>query len=185
MFASIRPDAQPGSLCVNAGKGIRVNEARVGAYMEAIEYAFAEYHRASLKVSLIPAGNVYLGRKRPQSILDFCPVMNAEIDLDGPIASVKAKEISSGKTFQVPAELVFLPFPLQLGGARYFALTQTDWLRNSVLEATVHGLVSDRRDISSFQAIKDDSSIVSNQSLRIDYRWNQDFLGGMSFTFAR
>ena len=41
VFASIRPDAQPGSLCVNAGKGITVGEARAGAYMEAIEYAFA------------------------------------------------------------------------------------------------------------------------------------------------
>src|SRR3954464_14840334 len=109
VFASIRPDAQRGSLCVNAGKGLRVNEARVGAYMEAIEYAFAEYNRASLKVSMIPAGDVYLGRTHPQSILDFCPVMNAEIDLDENIACVKAKEISSGRMFQVPAELVFLP----------------------------------------------------------------------------
>ncbi|HSE22879.1 MAG TPA: hypothetical protein VLB68_14525, partial [Pyrinomonadaceae bacterium] len=45
VFASIRPEAHPGSLCVNAGKGITVAEARVGAYMEAVEYAFAEYNR--------------------------------------------------------------------------------------------------------------------------------------------
>ena len=42
VFASIRPDALPGSLCVNAGKGMSVDEARVGAYMEAIEFAFAD-----------------------------------------------------------------------------------------------------------------------------------------------
>jgi ribosomal protein S12 methylthiotransferase accessory factor len=167
VFASIRPDAQPGSLCVNAGKGTRVNEARVGAYMEAIEYAFAEYNRASLKVSLTAAGNIYLGRKRPQSILDFCPVMNAEINLDGPVACVRATEISSGKTFQVPAELVFLPFPIQLGGARYFGCNSNGLASgNSVLEATVHGLIEViERDISSFQAIKDDSVLVLNQSL--------------------
>ena len=166
VFASIRPSAQPGSLCVNAGKGLRVNEARVGAYMEAIEYAFAEYNRASLKVALIPAGNVYLGPTRPQSILDFCPIMNARIVLDGPVACVKAKDIGSGRRFQVPAELVFLPFPLESRG-RYFGSNSNGLASgNSVLEATVHGLVEViERDISSFQAIRDDSFIVSSRSL--------------------
>ena len=166
VFASIRPDAQPGSLCVNAGKGIRVNEARVGAYMEAIEYAFAEYNRASLKVSMIPAGNVYLGRTRPRSILDFCPVMNAEIALDGNIACVKARDIASGKLFHVPAELVFLPLPPQFDG-RYFGSNSNGLASgNSVLEASVHGIIEViERDISSFQAIKDDSVIISNSSL--------------------
>ena len=111
VFASIRPDAQPGSLCVNAGKGMRVNEARAGAYMEAIEYAFAESKRASLEVFQVAARDVYLGPTNPQSILAFCPRMNAEIDLDEPIACVKAKDIGTRKTFLVPAELAFLPFP--------------------------------------------------------------------------
>src|ERR1700690_4612844 len=42
VYASIRPSALPGSLCVNAGKGLRPIEAEVGAYMEAIEFALAE-----------------------------------------------------------------------------------------------------------------------------------------------
>jgi ribosomal protein S12 methylthiotransferase accessory factor len=135
--------------------------------MEAIEYAFAECNRASLNVSLIPARDIYLGQKRPESILDFCPVMNAEINLDAPIASVKSKDICSGNTFQVPAELVFLPFPFQVGGDRYFGANSNGLASgNSVLEATVHGLIEViERDISSFQAIRDDSVTVSNQSL--------------------
>src|SRR5215470_16020015 len=141
VFASIRPDAQPGSLCVNAGKGIRVNEARVGAYMEAIEYAFAEFNRAALEVSVVPAQDVYKGPHGPQSILDFCPTMNAEIDLNEPIACVKAKDIRSGQTFLVPAELVFLPFPHQLNGRRYFGSNSNGLASgNSLLEATVHGV---------------------------------------------
>jgi DHA3 family macrolide efflux protein-like MFS transporter len=36
VFASIRPAAAAGSLCVNAGKGLREIEAKVGAYMEAM-----------------------------------------------------------------------------------------------------------------------------------------------------
>lgn len=167
VFASIRPNAQPGSLCVNAGKGISVEEARVGAYMEAIEYAFAEYNRASLKVSMVPAGDVYEGRTRSEAILDFCPIMNAEIDLESPIACVEAKDICSGETFQVPAELIFLPFPSQLRGERYFGSNSNGLASgNSILEATVHGLAElIERDICSFQAIKDDSELLSNRSL--------------------
>ena len=167
VFASIRPDAQPGSLCVNAGKGITVAEARVGAYMEAIEYAFAEYNRASLKVSIATPQDVYEGATRPDAILDFCPRMGAEIELDAPIACVDARDICSRKSFLVPAELVFLPFPHDLGHQRYFGSNSNGLCSgNSVLEATVHGLAEViERDISSFQAIKDKTLLVSNRSL--------------------
>jgi ribosomal protein S12 methylthiotransferase accessory factor len=82
---------------VNAGKGITVAEARVGAYMEAIEYAYAEYNRASLKIVRAPAREIYEGKRRPEAILDFCPVMNAEIDLEEPLPCVEAKDVSSGR----------------------------------------------------------------------------------------
>jgi ribosomal protein S12 methylthiotransferase accessory factor len=166
VFASIRPGAQPGSLCVNAGKGITVDEARVGAYMEAIEYACAEYNRASLPVSIGTACDVYDGATRPDAILDFCPRMGAEIELDGPIASVEAKDIRSNEAFLAPAELVFLPFPSELGD-RYFGANSNGLCSgNSVLEATVHGLAEViERDICSFQAIKDESLLVANRSL--------------------
>jgi ribosomal protein S12 methylthiotransferase accessory factor len=48
VFASIRPDALKGSLCVNAGKGLRSVEAKIGAYMEAIEFSLAQYNTAQL-----------------------------------------------------------------------------------------------------------------------------------------
>jgi ribosomal protein S12 methylthiotransferase accessory factor len=167
VFASIRPDAQPGSLCVNAGKGITVDEARAGAYMEAIEYAFAEYNRASLDVSQVPAGEIYEGKSRQQAILDFCPVMNAEIDLEESLPCVAAKEISSGRKYFVPAELVFLPYPSQLGGSCYFGANSNGLCSgNSILEATIHGLAEViERDICSFQSINDTSELVSNRSL--------------------
>ena len=167
VFASIRPEAHPGSLCVNAGKGITVGEARVGAYMEAVEYAFAEYNRAQLKVHVVPARDVYEGPRRPDSILDFCPVMGAEIDLNGPIACVAATDIKSGDKFLTPAELTFLPFPDPPVGKRYFGSSSNGLCSgNSVLEATVHGLAEViERDICSFQAFKDKSVVVENSSL--------------------
>jgi len=167
VFASIRPDAQPGSLCVNAGKGITFAEARAGAYMEAIEYAFAEYDRASLEILWAPAGEIYEGKTRRDAILDFCPVMNAEIDLDEPLLCVAAKDVTSGRKYLVPAELVFLPYPSHLGGSQYFGSNSNGLCSgNSLLEATIHGLAEViERDVCSFQSIKDTSELVANRSL--------------------
>lgn len=172
VFASIRPDAQPGSLCVNAGKGITVAEARAGAYMEAIEYAFAEYNRASLEVLWVPAGEIYEGKRRQASILDFCPVMNAEIDLEELLPCVATKDLSSGRKYLVPAELVFLPYPRKLGGSRYFGSNSNGLCSgNSVLEATIHGIAEViERDVCSFQSIKDTSELISNRTLPASIR---------------
>jgi ribosomal protein S12 methylthiotransferase accessory factor len=172
VFASIRPDAQPGSLCVNAGKGITVAEARAGAYMEAIEYAFAEYNRASLEVLWVPAGEIYEGKRRQASILDFCPVMNAEIDLEELLPCVATKDLSSGRKYLVPAELVFLPYPRELGGSRYFGSNSNGLCSgNSVLEATIHGIAEViERDVCSFQSIKDTSELISNRTLPASIR---------------
>src|SRR5260221_4043556 len=41
VFSSIRPTAKAGSLCVNAGKGLLKEDARVGAYMGAIAFVIA------------------------------------------------------------------------------------------------------------------------------------------------
>ena len=167
VFASIRPNAQPGSLCVNAGKGISPAEAQVGAYMEAVEFAFAEYNRSSLEVRIATPRDIYDSRTRSEAILDFCPVMGAEVELDGPIACVEAAYICSGEKFLVPAELVFHPFPSELGGNCYFGSSSNGLCSgNSILEATVHGLAEViERDICSFQSIKDQSDLVANGSL--------------------
>ncbi len=167
VFASIRPNALPGSLCVNAGKGISAAEAKVGAYMEAIEYAFAEFNLSSLKIKTAKAGDVYEGKMRRDAILDLCPIMGSTIDLDESMACVDSVDVRTGKKFLVPAELVFLPFPNQLGGNRYFGSTSNGLSSgNSVLEATVHGLAEViERDICSFQSIKDNSVLVEKESL--------------------
>ena len=50
VFAGIRPVAVKGSLCVASGKGLCPEEAKVGAYMEAIEQALAEPGKAGLEL---------------------------------------------------------------------------------------------------------------------------------------
>src|SRR5579872_5458480 len=83
VYASIRPAATEGSLCVNAGKGLHPIEAEVGAYMEAIEFALAE-PGASPHVTTVRARtrDVLDGRRRPEAILDLCPKLGERIPLD-------------------------------------------------------------------------------------------------------
>lgn len=166
VFASIRPGASRGSLCVNAGKGLRFDEARVGAYMEAIEFAYAEYNRAGLEVVHVPAGSVYEGPARADSIVDFCPRLGMEIPLDELMACVTATDIATGQSFLVPAELVFLPLPAQAGSSRYFGANSNGLASgNTVTEATIHALAEViERDVCSFYTLDDISALVAPDS---------------------
>lgn len=167
VFASIRPAALPGSLCVNAGKGLSVDEARVGAYMEAIEFAFAEFGRSALNLRTVPASEVFEGSDRVDSILDFCPTMGTEIDLDAAVSCVEAIDVRTGEAFLVPSELVYLPFPEPLQTQRYFSSNSNGLCSgNSILEATVHGLAEViERDCFSFMFVDDRSELVRADTL--------------------
>lgn len=166
VYASVRPEALPGSLCVNAGKGLTPLEAQVGAYMEAIEYAFAEYGRSRLRVVRATPRDVLDGRTRPDAVLDFCPVMGAEVALDEEMECVEAEDVLTGERLLVPAELIFLPTPAHFRG-RYFGSTSNGLASgNTLLEATVHALAEViERDICSFQSVDDRSVLVEPLSL--------------------
>ena len=166
VFASVRPGSRPGSLCVHAGKGLRPVEARVGAYMEAIEFAFAELGASTVKPVTATARDVIDGRTRPDAILDVCPIVGVEVDLDAPLTCVEADEIVSSKRCLIPAELVFHPADPALGAAYFGSSTNGLGSGNTVLEATVHALAEViERDVRSFHAIKDTSSVVMLASL--------------------
>ncbi|BAC89240.1 YcaO-like family protein [Gloeobacter violaceus] len=167
VFASIRPTALPGSLCVNAGKGLRPEEARVGAYMEAIEFAMAEYGRSAVDYVMATPRDVLDGRSRPEAILDFCPVFGAQITLDDPMPCVEAEELLSSTRCLVPAELVYVPAPAVEGVQRHFGSSSNGLCSgNSVWEASVHGLAEViERDIQSFCFLHDTSVLVDIASL--------------------
>lgn len=156
VFCSIRPGAQAGSLCVNAGKGLSEEEAQIGAYMEAIEFAMAEYGTTGVKTI---AATV---RDLACNVQDFCPLQNKAISLSGPIHCVEAEELLTGKQQLIPAQLVYLPFPEDLKGIRVFAATSNGLSSgNSILEATIHGIAEIiERDITSFQTFRNTSAFV-------------------------
>ena len=161
VYSSIRPTAKPGSLCVNAGKGLRDEEAQAGAYMEAIEFALAEYD--SNKHTLFPAGvdEIMASISPDLSLFDLCPRYGCQVRSSERIACVEGVELLSGKSVVVPAELVFVPFRENPGPHLFGASTNGLSSGNSLLEATVHGLAEViERDVQSFNYIIDGSSYV-------------------------
>jgi ribosomal protein S12 methylthiotransferase accessory factor len=167
VYASIRPSAATGSLCVNAGKGLHPIEAEVGAYMEAIEFALAEPGASPVTTVRATARDVLDGHARPEAILDLCPRAGARVRLDAPLDCVEAEEISTGARALVPAELVFLPYRPSRSFIGLFG-TSSNGLSsgNTLSEATVHGLSEViERDVKSFEAVHDTSAPVDLDSV--------------------
>jgi ribosomal protein S12 methylthiotransferase accessory factor len=158
VYAAIRPQATRGSLCVSAGKGLRPEEAEVGACMEAIELAFAEVQRAQVKIFSSRTADVLDGATRSRAIFDLCPWRGQRI----------VPDVRSGDKLVVPAELVVYPYVENtLGGRSYFHSDGNGICSgNSLDEATVHGLTEViERDATSFQNAKDTSQLIFSTPL--------------------
>jgi ribosomal protein S12 methylthiotransferase accessory factor len=158
VFASIRPDACKGSLCVNAGKGLRIEEARVGAYMEAIEFAIAESRRRTIEVFALTPRRVACQHGAQFRFVDLCPRLGHAIDPDGQLDCVTAADLVTGEPLYVPAELAFSPFTENTGQCLFGSTTNGLCSGNSVDEAFLHGLAEVmERDVQSFNLVRDTS----------------------------
>ena len=163
VFAAIRPLASASP--VSFGKGLRPIDAEVGAIMEAIETCYAEPGARAVETTWGNAMAVAGAEHREDAILDYAPILNTQVDLQAPMLLVEAHEVESGQSALIPAELVFHPAPMV--GAKLFG-TSTNGLAsgNSILEATIHGLLElIERDIWSFEYVQNRSSLVRVDSL--------------------
>lgn len=167
VFASVRPGAMPGSLCVNAGKGLLPDEARIGAYMEAIEFSYAEEGGSLRAFEQITVAEMLASHRGELSLLDFCPLMGARAELSDPIKAIRAEMVGQGCEAWVPAELAFMPFASGDHNA-LFSHGHSIGLAsgNSVEEASVHALAElIEHDIASFEFIRDTSRLVDTSEL--------------------
>lgn len=161
---SIRPLAH--NLCINGGKGVLPIEARVGAYMEAIEHAVAERARDWISVASIPTGELLDGQSRSEAILDFCPVLGARFDLDAPMNVVDAYDIPGARTMAIPASLVFLPDAAHPPDEHFGSSANGLASGNTLEEATLHALLEViERDIKSFNSVQDTAIAIAEDSL--------------------
>src|SRR5262245_3255122 len=79
VYVSVRPHAQKEAFTF--GKGLRRIDAEVSAYMEALEFYFAEPGSVQVSTRWGSAKEVTGGERRRDAILDFVPLLNREIDL--------------------------------------------------------------------------------------------------------
>lgn len=145
VFAAVRPSALPGSLCVSAGKGLTPDEARIGAYMEAIELAYAEPGRSAAAVREARVAELLNG----EQVEELIPLQ--PLDPARPLPCVAAEEISTGARLLVPAERALFPLLARHGGGLYGSDSNGICSGNTLEEATLHGLSEViERDIAAF-----------------------------------
>lgn len=162
VYASIRPDGAEGSLCVHAGKGFTPDEAKVGAYMEAVEFSFSESGRNIANWTISTPLAVVESFKGQIRFSDFCPRRGSTVQADSPLAVVNAKEVLAGcGDVLLPAELVFHPYHDNPGVRLYGTSTNGLASGNTVSEALVHGLAEVmERHIRSLDVMIDKSLLV-------------------------
>ena len=162
VYASIRPDGMDGNIWVHAGKGFTHAEAKIGAYMEAIEFSYVEPGRNELEWFMSTPRQIIESFQSHLSFADFCAFIEKRAVLDDPIAVVRGQEIAAGLgDVQVPAELVFLPFNPP-GQSLYGNHTNGLASGNTVLEATVHAVTEVlERHVHSFEQLDNQSVFIN------------------------
>ncbi|PSS57873.1 hypothetical protein C6382_08290 [Pseudomonas sp. BBP2017] len=162
VFASIRPDALKGSLCVNAGKGLRPAEAKIGAYMEAIEFSLAQYNTAQLKLLKTTPRKLIESHEGRIAFNQFCMLYGFSADADSLIMAVHIEDVLRKKKVLAPAELVFIPYP-ENPGQRLFGESSSGLASgNDLVEASVHAICElMERDVQAFNHVHDRSCLVN------------------------
>lgn len=168
VFASVRPQARGDA--VTFGKGLRSIDAEVGAYMEALEFFFAEPEIGRVSTRWGSPRDVGGPERADDSILDFVPLLEREVDLDGSLLLASVLNLESEGECDVPAELIFYPAP-DVGQSLFGSSTNGLASGNSLLEATTQALLElIERDIWSFEFVRCASKLVETMSLPDDVR---------------
>jgi ribosomal protein S12 methylthiotransferase accessory factor len=168
VFVSVRPEARGDAFTF--GKGLRRVDAEVGAYMEALEFYFAEPGNGRVSTRWGSARDVASRERADDAVLDFAPLLQREVDLDGPLLLASVRDLESGDECAIPAELVLYPAP-DCGQTLFGSSTNGLASGNSLLEASIQALLElIERDIWSFELVRGASRLVETSSLPDDVR---------------
>jgi ribosomal protein S12 methylthiotransferase accessory factor len=163
VFVSVRPRARA-DVCT-FGKGLLRVEAEVGAYMEALEYYFAEPGVGRVTTHWGTARDVAGSAEAVDAILDFAPLLQRATDLDAPLLLAEVADLETGQAGALPAELIDYP-SRNTGPALFGASTNGLASGNSLLEASLHALLElIERDIWSLEIVRRASILVEASSL--------------------
>jgi ribosomal protein S12 methylthiotransferase accessory factor len=104
------------------------------------------------------------------AILDFVPLLQREIDLDGSLLLATVQDLENDDEHAIPAELIFYPAP-DVGQVIFGSSTNGLASGNSLLEASIQALLElIERDIWSFEFVRCESKLVEPASLPEDVR---------------
>jgi len=163
VFISVRPQARGEAFTF--GKGLRPIDAEVGAYMEAIEFYFAEPGVGGISTRWGTAREVAGHERGDETILDFVPLAQCEVDLDDPLLLASVRNLESDDECVVPAELIYYPAP-DVGQSLFGSSTNGLASGNTLVEATIQALLElIERDIWSFEFLRRSSKLVEPKSL--------------------
>jgi len=166
VFTSIRPLGQ--ALCVHAGKGLRAEEAEVGALMEALEFAAAEATRGSWRPRRLAVGDWLAQLGGGLRLVDFAPLYGRRITTDQTLTTVDCEALGgTPRTVALPAELVFVPWAGDPGAEPLFGWSSNGLASgNTVEEATVHALFEVmERDALAMNRAADNSVAIDPSTL--------------------
>ena len=160
---SVRPHARGESFTF--GKALHPVEAEVGAYMEALEFFFAEPGNEYVSTRWGSAREVSGAERASDAILDFAPLLHREVDLDAPLLLASVEDLESGDECTIPAELIYYPAP-DVGQSLFGSSTNGLASGSSVLEASIQALLElIERDVWSFELVRSSSRLVDPESL--------------------
>lgn len=163
VYVSVRPDARGESFTF--GKGLHPIQAEVGAYMEALEFFFAEPGNSHVPTSWGSANDVSGAEQASDAILDFAPLLHREVDLDASLLLAEVQDLETGDNCTIPAELIFYPAS-DVGQSIFGSSTNGLASGNSVIEATIQALLElIERDIWSFELVRSSSRLIDPASL--------------------
>lgn len=168
VYVSVRPQARGEAFTF--GKGLRRVDAEVGAYMEALEFFFAEPGIGLVSTRWGSARDVAGQDRADDAVLNFVPLLHREIDLDAALLIASVRDLESGHECAIPAELIYYPAP-DCGQSLFGSSTNGLASGNSLLEASIQGLLElIERDIWSFEFVRGASKLVEAASLPDEVR---------------
>lgn len=139
VFASVRPRGL--SLRVHAGKGMTEADARIGALMEAIEFAIAEPQASPWNMKSLSVAELVAQLPPGMQFVDFAPRCGVPIMPADKVPTVECLDLASSNKARLPAQLVFMPFFPDNGPNLFGSTTNGLASGNTVAEATLHGLL--------------------------------------------
>ncbi|KXZ71492.1 YcaO-like family protein [Acinetobacter venetianus] len=169
VFASIRPTGKV--LCVHNGKGVLAEEAKAGAYMEAIEFACADPENSSVKWDKASYQEIIDDLPDGVKLTDFCFRVNRSCNPISEVIYVTAKDILTGDDIKLPEELFFLPSLTPKEDIVFGFSTNGLASGNTLLEATIHAVCElIERDTMSFDKVEDKSYFIDPLDLTDDLK---------------